>query len=444
MNGRITEHIFYSFRPKLSAKATQSIRKARRRFLSVPRRNPEGSCSGFLSQIPQPHHRIQNQAQCRGSLRPLPFVRLRLLAAQTLLGVLEGVLDGPSVVVPFQNLGGGHRHIGRKQKIVSFFAGRVSADHKQDRLMRNPVPEDWTGIHPSLYRLAPLTKLDLFPVVNIRRHLLWAGKPLAFLSGPASGFLSSLGRKIEDLCIALDSRNQMGLRHLFSCQRCVKAVGHQSKPPLGQPLLELIYHLHRQFDQGSAVFSMQPHVDWQSQRLAAPGGLNLQGQNHQVQSPGIDKCLLCRADGISPVPGALDLPAAVMEQGIVQSHRKNPLGTKEVDQHPRQYPPEPVEVPAGIRKKPMVGVVSPPKAGISKGQDAGDRSSGRAQNPPGSQTRENGGSRRGENWKKLLDYIRPGRNTHWDIHSNLRVVTFPLLLSDGCYFYDDNPWPTAA
>ena len=127
MNGRITEHIFYSFSPKLSAKATQSVRKARSCFLPVPRLNPEVSRSGFLPEIPQPYHRIQTKTYCGGSFGALALVRLRLLAAQKLFCVFERVLDGPSVVVTFQNLGSGHRQICRKKKIVSFFAERVSA-----------------------------------------------------------------------------------------------------------------------------------------------------------------------------------------------------------------------------------------------------------------------------------------------------------------------------
>ena len=194
MNGRITEHIFYSFSPKLPSEATQSVRKARSCFLPVPWLNPESSRPGFLSEIPKPNHRIQAQAYRCGSIWSLTLVRLRLLAAQKLFRVFERILDGPSVVVTFQNLSCGHRQIGRKKKIVSFFAERVSAYYKQYRLMRNPVPYYLTNINQSFHRFASLTKLYLLPVVNIRRHLLWVGKAFAFLAGSASGLLSSFGR----------------------------------------------------------------------------------------------------------------------------------------------------------------------------------------------------------------------------------------------------------
>ena len=212
MNGRITEHIFYSLAPELTSQTAQSVRKARSCFLPVPRLNPERPYFGFLPEIPQPHHRIQTQTQRRRSFRALALVRLRFLAAQKLFGVFERVFDRPSVVVAFQNLCGRHRQIGGKKKIVPFFAARVSADDKQYRLMRNPIPYDLTGIHQSLDLFASLTKFDLLPISNIRSHFLWVGKTFAFLARSASGFLSSFWRKIENLCIALDSRNQMCLR----------------------------------------------------------------------------------------------------------------------------------------------------------------------------------------------------------------------------------------
>ena len=150
MNGRITEHIFYSFSPKLTPQTTQSVRKAWSRFLPVPRLNPESSHPGLLPEIPQPHHRIQTQTQRRRSFGALSLVCLRLLSTQKLFCIFERVLDGPSIVVTLQHLGSSHCQICRKKKIVSFFASWVSAYYKQYRLMRNPVPYYLTGINQSL------------------------------------------------------------------------------------------------------------------------------------------------------------------------------------------------------------------------------------------------------------------------------------------------------
>ena len=438
MNGRIPEHIFYSLTPKLASEAVQSVHKAWSCFLPVPRLNPESSRSGFLSQIPQPHHRIQTQTQRRSSFWALALVRLRLLAAQKLFRVFECVLDGPSVVVAFQNLGCAHGQIGRKKKIVSFFAERVSAYYKQYRLMRNPIPYYLTCINQSFYCFASLTKLYLLPVVNIRSHLLRVGKAFAFLARSASCFLSSFGRQIENLCVALYTRNEMCLRHPFSSQRCIKAVCNQSKPPFRQPLMELVYHLHRQFYQSIAVLSVQSHVDRQPQRFAAPGWLNLQCQNHQIQSPCIDNALLCRADSIPPITGTVDFSSTVVEQRIVQSEGNSSCAIKDFDKHQSQDLPERIDIPTGIWKKTMVGIVSTLKAWICKWQDARYCSPCRTQNPAGHQTRENLCPRSRENWKKLLSYIRPCRNNC--MHIDVPVfIFFPIKTSAGRYVFVYRP-----
>jgi hypothetical protein len=332
----------------------------------------------------------------------LTLVRLRLLAAQKLFCVFERVLDSPSVVVTFQNLDGGHCQIGRKEKIVSFFASRVSAYYKQYRLMRNPIPYYLTGINQSLYCFASLAKLYLLPVVDIRSHLLRVGKAFAFLARPASGFLSSFGRQIENLCVALYTRNKICLEHLFSSQRCVKAVCNQSKPPFRQPLMELVYHLHCQFYQSIAVLAVQSHVDRQSQRFAAPGRLYLQCQDDQIQSPRIDNALLCRANSIPPITCAIDFSAAAMKQCIVQSNSNDTCRAKDPDQCQCQDLPEFVDVPTAIWKETMVGIVSTLKAWVGKWKDASYCFSSRAQYPSTFKSGENLCPGSSKNWKKLL------------------------------------------
>ncbi len=203
MNGRFTEHIFYSISPRLDKKV---------------------SGFGFLPKIPQPNHRIQTKAQCRGSFGSWIFVSLRFLTAETLLCVFEGIFDGPSVAETLQNFRSCHTQIGCKQKIVRLFYGWGSAYHKQYRLVRNPVPYYSPGINKSLYCFASLTKFYQLPILNIRSHLLRVGQAFAFLSRSASGFLLSFGRQIEDFCISLYSRNKMSICHLFSRKRSVKAI----------------------------------------------------------------------------------------------------------------------------------------------------------------------------------------------------------------------------
>src|SRR4030067_1225268 len=116
------EHTFYSLTPKLTPKAPQRIGKARRHLLRIPRRNDETSSFGLLLEIPEPHHRVQPKTQSRRPLRTLAFVGLRLLAAEKLLGLFEGILDRPAVGVAGQDVGRVHCHVGGETEIVFFFA----------------------------------------------------------------------------------------------------------------------------------------------------------------------------------------------------------------------------------------------------------------------------------------------------------------------------------
>ena len=105
MYGRISEHQFYSFPPKPATQTRHRIGEAGRCFPIVPGLHQEIPMSGFLREIPQPHRRVQPQTQSRRPFGTLAFEGLRFLTAEPLLGVLEGVLNGPGVVVTFQQLG---------------------------------------------------------------------------------------------------------------------------------------------------------------------------------------------------------------------------------------------------------------------------------------------------------------------------------------------------
>jgi hypothetical protein len=102
MYGRIPEHIFYSFSPKLATQTRYRIGEAGDYFLAVPRLHDEITVCGFLLEIPQPHYRIQPQAQTCRPFGTFALECLRLLTAQQLLGVFESIFYGPTVVVAFQ------------------------------------------------------------------------------------------------------------------------------------------------------------------------------------------------------------------------------------------------------------------------------------------------------------------------------------------------------
>ncbi len=253
-----------------------------------------------------------------------------------------------------------------------------------------------------------------------------------------SRLLSVPGLKPES---SHSARNQMCFGHLFSSQSGVKAVCNQSKPFFGQPLMKLFDHFLDKFYQCWPVLSMQSHIYRQSQRFCTPWRLNLQCQNYPIETTGTYNVLFCRANSILPVTCAIDFSAAMMKQSIVQSDSNDTCRTKKFDQHQCQNLSEFVDVPSGIWKKTVISILSTMKIWVGKWHDTGYGSSSSTQNPAGRQSRENMGTRSGKNWKKLLNYIRPCRNNICNIHSNLHVVTFPLLRSDGFHFFVYDSWP---
>ena len=195
MYGRITEHTFYSFSPKLPAKAAYGISEARSTFQRIPRMNHEVSLARLLSQIPQPNHRVQPQTQARGTFGALALEGLRLLAAEILFGVFERILDRPAVGITSYDLGWGHPHIGRKKKVVSFFAFRIPADNQQYRLLRNPVPQQNFRVNQSGSAFASFADFYLLPMANTFGQFLRTENSFAFLRGrPRSFFLGVTGR----------------------------------------------------------------------------------------------------------------------------------------------------------------------------------------------------------------------------------------------------------
>ena len=148
MNGRCTEHTFYSFTPKITPKGGQRVGEAGSGLVRVPRPNHKIVFVALLQQIPQPHHRIQPKAQAGCSFGAFAFERLRLLATQELFGILERILDRPAVGVAAYHFGGSHRHVGGQKKIVFLFARGVAADYQKNRLVQNAVPQNNFGVNP--------------------------------------------------------------------------------------------------------------------------------------------------------------------------------------------------------------------------------------------------------------------------------------------------------
>ena len=182
MYGIITEHTLYSFTPKLATQAGYGIGEARPALQRIPGMNHEVLLARLLLQVPQPNHRIQPQAQARGTFGALAFEGLRLLTAKILLGVFERILDRPAVGIAFYNLGWGHGHIGGKEKVVFFFALRIPADNQKYRLLRNSVPQQNSRVNQSDSVFASFADFYLLPMANIFGQFLRTENSLAFFA----------------------------------------------------------------------------------------------------------------------------------------------------------------------------------------------------------------------------------------------------------------------
>ena len=444
MYGRITEHTFYSFSPKFPAKAAYGIGEARSTLQRIPRTNHEVSLARLLLLVPQPNQRVQPQAQTRGTFGAWALERLRLLAAEILFGVFEGLFDRPAVGITFYHFGWGDGHIGRKEKVVFFFAFRIPADDQQYGLLRNPVPQQNSRVNQSNSAFASFADFYLLPMANTFGHFLWTGKSFAFFARATAAFL--LGRKgqIVNFGVALYPRNNGGVGKFLSSQAGVKTIGNHSKQPFRMPLDCFLDHLFGQLDQTGLFFAMQSHIDWQAQRFAAPGRLNLQSQHHQVQSPSGNVFGGGRTDRISPPSSPIDLFAAVVKQGVVQSQSNGSGSIECFDQYLCQDSPEPSHAPTSIEKEAVKGVVRMPTLRVCERQDSGYGPPDGAENPSVEQLDEDFSAGNGKIRQKVQDKRRPRRYSIYRIHTNLHIVTCSLQSSEGWYVFVYDSWPLAA
>ena len=434
MYGRISEHQFYLFSPQTASQTRDCVGKAGHRFLTIPQLHQKTAVLGFLSQIPQPHHRVQPQAQCRRLFGTLAFEDLRFLAAEQLFGVLEGFFDGLAVGAAFQYLLGRHAQIGGKEEVGFFFGMRVSTDGQSNGLAADRIPQNHMGINQPFDRLAVLANRHGLFVFDAISHGLQLSQFSAFGVGTAALFLSSPRRQVVQIRIPPHPGNEGGVLQRFSGQGGEKPVSHYAKLPVWKPLSHFVDHLFGQFDQGQTVLSVQSHVDWQTRRLALPGRLDLQGQHHQIQTPGIDNMLLGRANGIPPIPGPIDLAAAAVKQGVVHGQDKGSLAAKRLNQKRGQPLPQAMHLPSRIRQEPMIGIVGSKPQRIGKWKHAGDGSPPCAQHPAGHQPNENVGSQGSKNRKKLLKKLkfRPCRRNNVHIDPPVLILN-PIKTSDGRY-----------
>jgi hypothetical protein len=216
------------------------------------------------------------------------------------------------------------------------------------------------------------------------------------------------------------------------------------KKPLRQPRGNFYQHLFGQFYQGQTILSVQSHIDWQTERFAAPRRIYSQREHYQVQTPGVNCFCAGRTDSISPPFRPVDFSAAAMKKGVVQVGWYYTSRVKYLDQQNRQKSPQLAHCPGSIREKAMIRIVSFLSNWVCEWQDASDGVFCCAENPSGYKIEKNfcRGSR--EYWEKVLNYRLPCRSNNC-IHANLPVLfLFPIKTSEGWYVYLDKSLRSAA
>jgi hypothetical protein len=225
----------------------------------------------------------------------------------------------------------------------------------------------------------------------------------------------------------------------MSGQRSEETVAMAQKSPLGKPKSYFCQHLFGQFGQRKTTLSVQSHVYRQAERSAAPGGIDSQGQNNQIQSPGNNDLCATRTHRISPPSGSVDFSAAVVKQRIVQIGVDASGRIEYPDQQNRQIPPQLAHCPGSIREKPVIRIVSFLSAWLGERQNSGDSMSSGTENPSGYEIQKYLCRWCCEYWKKVLNYIRPCRDNTCSIHTNLPIVSVSIQSSEGWYVFDYSP-----
>jgi hypothetical protein len=158
---------------------------------------------------------------------------------------------------------------------------------------------------------------------------------------------------------------------------------------VGQPAGHLLDHLLTQVEQGVAVaLAVATHVDGQADRLAAPGRLDAQGKDDQVQAVGEDGALAAGADRVAEAAGAFHLAAGLVEEGVVQVDDQAQSAFELTGEQGRQPAPELGHVPLPLTQEAVVGIVGVDALRIGDVHHAGDRAAAGAEHPAGDQGEE--------------------------------------------------------
>jgi len=157
-----------------------------------------------------------------------------------------------------------------------------------------------------------------------------------------------------------------------------------------------------------------------------------------LQTLGNSNMLDRRMDRIPPAAGVVHLAAAVMEQGVVQSHRQDATGAQFLDHLHGQSLTQSRHLPLTIGKEMMGGVVGISTGRIGIRQHPCDGTAGSAQYSAGHQMNKFVGPQCRKNRKKLSKRYCPCQK--YCKHIDLPVlILIPIKTSVGRYVFDKVP-----
>ena len=137
-------------------------------------------------------------------------------------------------------------------------------------------------------------------------------------------------------------------------------------------------------DRGRGVFFLvEAGVDRECDRGAAPGGLDPDDDDDEVQAHRVDDPLGGGANGVAEYSGSVHFPAGLVKEGVVAEQLDRAgrgVAGHDVD---GDYFPEAAHRPGAVADEPVICVVGAPPGRVGDGYHRGDGASARHAYPPG-------------------------------------------------------------
>src|SRR5664279_274489 len=302
-------------------------------------------------EIPTPDRGVQPQRQGGGAFGSSAFPGLWVLAAKILFHVAVANLDRPAAGVAGGGLGAGGGQVGGEEVVVVLDPVGVADDDQADQtLLVDPVPEHVADVDQAGDLLATLVDLDFGPVAfaGLGGQLGWFRELGSSGSGPAA-FAGVRWGGLVQAAVAAHPRGQVRAVGEVAGQGGVGAVGGQVQVAARKPAGDLAHHVRGVGDGGGVVvLAVQAGVDRDRDRAAAPRCLYAQADHDQVQPVRVDDLLHGGAHGVAEGAGAVDVPTALVVQGVVADQFDDPVRGEAGHGVHAQRPPQRVHVPRAV------------------------------------------------------------------------------------------------